>query len=612
MAAKLIHLQPFVQLQHDKGVLARHNHFKSWGGHAAGVLSVATSGGGPCAARATWPIDQPHVTEMPVRTLRSAVARVCRRAYTGLTARDPYDVVALALLTALILLVVTTYHSYAISNDEEVQQRYGEMIVAYYTSGLSDNSLFHYLNLYLYGGLFDVVAVLIQHALPIADIYTVRHLLCAFIGIGGVAAAWATARMMAGSRAGAIAAFALAACGPWYGAMFNHTKDIPFAAAMMAAVYFLLRIARSLPQPRRFDVLAFGLLLGAALGIRVLALLLIGYAGLAILLTMPKSNRSPLRDGAAFIALSALALTPALLIGYALMALAWPWSVQSPLNPLHGLIDFGGFHYEIRTLLAGRIYEMADVPRWYVPAYLLFKLPLAMIAGALLAGIVCLARSASERRSEIRLLAFIAIFPVLCEVIYHGPAFTGLRHFLFVVPALAVLAGIGFDWLIGQCARWRLWHARTATAGIAAVLMWNAAQLVRLHPYEYLYYNALVGGLAGAAGSYETDYWVNIMPEAVVDLETFVADLDRRTGRVSHRYTVAVCGERLPFLKTANARLQWTADWKKAEFFIAPTHMNCDRALDGKVITTISRLGARIGVVKDRRTLVPSEFAGRH
>jgi hypothetical protein len=30
---------------------------------------------------------------------------------------------------------------------------------------------------------------------------------------------------------------------------------------------------------------------------------------------------------------------------------------------------------------------------------------------------------------------------------------------------------------------------------------------VRLHPYEYVYYNAIVGGTAGASGHYEMDYW---------------------------------------------------------------------------------------------------------
>jgi hypothetical protein len=33
-------------------------------------------------------------------------------------------------------------------------------------------------------------------------------------------------------------------------------------------------------------------------------------------------------------------------------------------------------------------------------------------------------------------------------------------------------------------------------------------------------------------------------------------------------------------------------------------HMNCDRALDGRIIAKIERLGVLIGVVKDRRALV--------
>jgi hypothetical protein len=35
--------------------------------------------------------------------------------------------------------------------------------------------------------------------------------------------------------------------------------------------------------------------------------------------------------------------------------------------------------------------------------------------------------------------------------------------------------------------------------------------------------------------------------------------------------------------------------------------MNCDRALDGRMIATISRLGVTIGVVKDRRALVSAQ-----
>lgn len=550
----------------------------------------------------------------PCERLLSAPSRAGAALRGRLAACDRYDLASMALIAVLIALVFATFDSYAITNDEDVQQRYGEMIVAYYSSGFKDRSLFHFVNLYLYGGLFDVTAVLTQRLLPAIEPYTIRHILCALTGVGGIVAVWASARLVAGPRAAAIAAFALAVCGPWYGAMFNHTKDIPFAAAMMAATFFLLRASRDLPRPRWRDVIGFGLFLGAALGIRVLGLLLVGYVALAIFVSGPRW-RGNIREALEFFARSVRALAPAFLIAYLVMILAWPWSALSPLNPIRGLIDFGSFHYQIRTLLDGQIYEMANVPRWYVPAYLLYKLPLIMLTGALVSVAFIVwprdgATGASlRRRNETLLLAAIGIFPVLCQVIDRGPAFTGMRHFLFVVPVFAVLAGIGFDVILTRFATWRPWLSHAAALTIVAALTWNAGTLVALHPYQYLFYNPLVGGLQGASGKYVGDYWVTIMPEAVDDLEAYVAKLDA-SGHHTGRYTVAVCGDRLPFEKEANTRLQWVSDWTKAEFFIAPTHMNCDRALGGREISQIRRLGVKIGVVKDRRGLLTSEIAG--
>ncbi len=538
-----------------------------------------------------------QMTRTPVTGSRTAAARL--RGW--LAAHDAYDLVVLALLVALMALVFATVKSYAISNDEPVQQHYGELIIAYYMSGFTDRSVFHYDNLYLYGGLFDTAAVLIQRLLPFVEPYAVRHVLSALIGVAGIGATWATARLLAGARAGAIAAFALALCGPWYGSMFNHTKDIPFAVAMIGATCFLCRVARDLPRPRRRDVIGFGILLGAALGMRVLGLLMVGYAGIACLLYM-QWRGGPMRDRLGFFARSLIALLPAFVIAYLIMIAAWPWSALAPLNPIRGLLDFGQFQLKIYTPFAGQVYEMAKVPRWYVPAYLVIKLPLLMLAGAAIA-VIFIVRGgyATERRLQTGLIAFIAVFPVLCEVVAHGPADTGLRHFLFVVPAIAVLAGIGLDWLLRAfAARSRMLAAGAATA-IVAALAWNTGVLVRLHPYEYLYYNLLVGGLEGASRRYVTDYWVNIMPEAVDDLEAYIAKLDETDP--DRKFLVAVCGERLPFEKEAGPRLQWTEDWNKADFFIAPTHMNCDRALDGTVVATIARLGVPIGVVKDLRLL---------
>ena len=359
------------------------------------------------------------------------------------------DIATVVFLAALVVIALTTYNDYSISNDEGVQHHYGELIVRYYTSGFKNQSLFSFQNLYLYGGLFDIIAVALAHLVPI-DPYDLRHILCALIGIGGIGATAATARLIAGPRAGLIAAISLTLCGAWYGSMFNHTKDIPFAAAMMGATLFLIRIARRLPSPRAADVALFGLLAGCALGVRVIGLLLVIYVGFAIVLNWPRPGLSPSRTQLRFAVESTVRLLPALMLAYIIMVLAWPWAALAPLNPLRGLLAFSEFNYSVRTVLDGQVYEMADMPRLYVPIYVMIRVPLLTLFGAALTMVAAqvlrgTAGANQQQYRDITLLSLIVIFPMVCQVICHGPAFTGLRHFLFLIPLLAVLAGIGLD-----------------------------------------------------------------------------------------------------------------------------------------------------------------------
>ena len=516
-----------------------------------------------------------------------------------------FDRLSLALLVLLGVLAVIVFRDYGISNDEEVQHRYGELILEYYASGLRSDALFKYKNLYLYGGLFDIVAVLLAKILP-CDIFLIRHLMSGLIGVAGIGAAWATARLIAGPRAGLIALVSLAVCGPYFGGMFNHTKDVPFAAAMMGAVYFLLRAARDLPSPRWTHLLGFGLTLGAATGLRAIGLLLVGYAALLIVMSAlaspvrPRGTASVVR----YIATGFCYFFPALLLGYAIMLSAWPWASLAPLNPLRALFSFAHFHYEIRTIVAGEIYKMADVPWWYVPFYLAIKTPVVVLAGAAASlgfMVYALLRDRAggftRRQLETGFVIFVAMFPVLCEALTEGPAFTGMRHFLFVVPPLAVLAGIGFEETLFALSA-RRWLEVSAATALSAALLWNASVLVRLHPYEYMFYNPLVGGLEGAAGRYEMDYWVNVLPEAVRALQDYLGPADAKSHQV---YEVGFCGETFAFENYAGKRLRATRGWLESDFFIAPTHMNCDRVVEGRTIATIRRFGVPIGVVKDRR-----------
>jgi hypothetical protein len=85
--------------------------------------------------------------------------------------------------------------------------------------------------------------------------------------------------------------------------------------------------------------------------------------------------------------------------------------------------------------------------------------------------------------------------------------YDGLRHVLDAFPALAMLAAVGAE--TGLRALAGLVPRRTAVAvalGVVVLLAPGAVAIWRLHPYPVTYYNALAGGLPGAARRFETEY----------------------------------------------------------------------------------------------------------
>jgi hypothetical protein len=130
--------------------------------------------------------------------------------------------------------------------------------------------------------------------------------------------------------------------------------------------------------------------------------------------------------------------------------------------------------------------------------------------------------------------------------------------------------------------------------------------MVMLHPDQYVYYNAFVGGVDGAQRKFKLDYWANSYAEAVRGLEDYLrrqygADFEER------EFTVAVCGPPISarYYFPDNFRLLHRVD--KAEFFIAFTKDDCDHSLPGRPIYRVERMGALLSVVLDRRDIVADQ-----
>ncbi|WP_337995506.1 glycosyltransferase family 39 protein [Oleispirillum naphthae] len=526
----------------------------------------------------------------------------------------PGRTASLAVFAVMGILLLATFHRYGISNDEEVQQTYGELLIRYYASGFADDNAFHYRNLYLYGGLFDLIAAGIGPHLPMAT-YEWRHLLTAVFGMLGMWGTWRLARLLSSDGWACVAVLLLAATGAWWGTLCNHTKDVSFAGAMIWVTYYAARIAPHLPRPRPRHVIGLGAAMGCALGLRIVAV----YAGLEIailLIVAAMDTREGFRGFARGLGSSILHLLPAGAVGLAIMAVSWPWSVLAPGNILVAIDTFRRFPINLWTRLGGVAIKAADVPRWYLPTYVAIRLPELALLG-LACGSACSLLDTFRRRFErlhaLRLLpVLLAVAVPMGHAVFSDPVlYNGLRHYMFLLPPLAVLATLGLR-AAYHCIvrRLGLRMGRAFLAVCAALWMVHAGTLVRLHPYESVAYNSLAGGVSGAAGRYEFDYWGNSIREATNRLTRMVA-AEEASGKQDRRfgppYRVAVCAEQIQADEYLPAKFRMTTNWLTADFFISQIQDGCENDMDGKVVIDIKRLGTTIGVVKDRRAITRAE-----
>src|SRR5215467_9374940 len=382
------------------------------------------------------------------------------------------DGLALAIICAVAIIAAFTFRDYGLGWDDYVHAEYGGLLLNLYSSGFTDQRALSFVNLYAYGGGFDLVSTLAAKVLPF-DLWETRRLVGAVIGVIGLVLTWRLGRRVGGPLAGLIAVALLATCPLYYGNMFMNAKDSPFAVAMVFLTLSLVRAFEEYPKPSPITCAMVGCAAGLAIGTRVLGGLAVinAFAALTFVLAI-ETRRDGARHALARIAQFALCFIPALVLGYVVMAMVWPWSVTELLNPLRAVEYFSHFFEKPwNEVFEGVVTAVPEMPRRYVPELFLLKEPeifLALgISGAAGALAAALRRDvATARRAIFLLLVFAAMFPIALTVLTRPAMYNGIRHFVFLAPALAALGGLAGTWIVGQL--WRTW--RPAVALAAAVL----------------------------------------------------------------------------------------------------------------------------------------------
>lgn len=405
-----------------------------------------------------------------------------------------------------------------------------------------------------------------------------------------------------------VAALALLCMPEFYGHMFMNPKDVPFAAMHALSVWLLLEVIAEFPRPRWGRCLFFGVSVGLAMGTRLPGVVVIAYFGLAAVLFAAGMTISQGRT-VAIGALRGLALR-GLAIGGVAMAAMLPWwpAAHGRLftSQVAALGELQVRAQSLPLIFEGRIYEAGDAPFYYALSIFILKVPIwihvLLLAGAIFAMIGL--RHAGwkaflydRQRLALATLVFSFSFPFAYVLIRHPAIHDGFRHLMFLLPLAAASAGVAWRLLAERLSENRI-GLPTLFAVTAACVALVFSYLVRLHPYQYVYYNELIGGPAGAYSRYQTEYWATAGKAGLGIVEEQLAG--RQMEQPVKLLVTGPWHVLTPYLGT---RFELTSVADEADFFLGNTEMRADALVDGREVGRVERMGLPILIVKQLSVL---------
>ncbi|MBL8097715.1 MAG: hypothetical protein JNK81_00935 [Anaerolineales bacterium] len=205
-----------------------------------------------------------------------------------------------------------------------------------------------------------------------------------------------------------------------------------------------------------------------------------------------------------------LPLTIYLILSLIFTYITWPYLWMNPIaHFVESFREMSLYPWTGTVLFNGVSYPITDLPFSYLPV--LFGIQFSEAVWVLTIVGVWLAIRGQEmrgvepvetKRGLIELFGIWFLIPFLAFIIFKIALYDNFRQILFLVPPIFLMAGMAFE---------RIKNVKWQTVLVVLCLIPNIFGIVKLHPYEYIYYNTFAGD---TSESFENDYWAISYREA--------------------------------------------------------------------------------------------------
>ena len=290
-------------------------------------------------------------------------------------------------------------------------------------------------------------------------------------------------------------------------------KDIPFAIGYFLSIAFIII---SQKWNKNLQLILLGVLVGLSASIRVIGFSIIPIYILFKMLTPWETNISKLCKRGISVVLESTIL---ILISFLIFLVNMPYVGADPINHFPELLNITTkYPWYGNMLFFGENLAFNQRPLSYLPIWLAITTP-PLILGL---SVYAFWKKMSTHTQSLKILILISLAVHTLFYIFLKPIiYNGLRHYLFILPQLVILASLGSVELMQnkKLCKWIY-----AIFALFIVSMMGA--YVHLHPYEYTYFNSITRGIAGAQGTFEIDYWAASDKEAMAWLSTYLKEND--------------------------------------------------------------------------------------
>ena len=520
----------------------------------------------------------------------------------------------------LLSLILLTYRDYGIAWDEKVFFNGGK----YYTK-----QLLHFLNIktnldttwyeanivpYPYhemnhGFVFDIAVFLIGSFFPRFN-FEVLHLIRALFAIPIFYLTYWMVKKLLNQWYAALTFIFLILFPRFYPDIFYNAVDIPTVLIFTVAIAYFLYYSET--KKTVLKSILFGLILGVMMNQRLL-LFYIPILNFIFLFFLQKKN------------LKMFLLHQFLIFNFSLLTLhlTHPYLLAHPISGLFDILRSARqYPWNAAVLFDGQWFQAGvnPLPWYYLPKSMLITIPpvtlLLFFLGTI--GIVTTLfrpRHSGNHQSrpkdnpplaetidnwQLTYIVSVFFLPFILVFLLKPTLYDSWRHFMFLTIPMIIIAIYGLQWTVeggGLRVEKNLsstfylrnllstfYHLPSLLIILLLILSLSstAYQMFRLHPYEYLYYNSLVGGLKGAYGKYETDYWGLGYKEAVLWFNKNIND-PKKT------YRIFVEGDSFASTYYFKSNMKLVTDVNEADYIFTFTRWDFHKRHPGKTIYTVKR-----------------------